>query len=347
MALTRILSIDGGGIKGIIAAKQLVLLEKLLKKHSGDKKASISQYFDIIAGTSTGGILAALLLCPDDNNPRKNKFSAEDALNFYIKYGDLIFHDTFLRKISSLFGLIGAKYSPKNLERQLNLYFGEKKLSELLKPCLITSYDIKTKKCMFFNQIDAISNSSRDYLLKDIIRATSAAPTYFPVAGIKSFSDDFCPLIDGGVFANNPALCAYAEASKLEGEPTVEDMAILSLGNASNKKSLNYKKSKAWGTIQWVVPLLEILMDGVSQTVDYQLKTLFRATKRNDYYLRIETSSMELQHEIPPMDCTKKENLDYLEEIGDKLSQRFYFELDEFARLLVMEGKITTTAILG
>jgi len=225
------------------------------------------------------------------------------------------------------------KYSAKELEKTLVFYFGKVKLSQLLKPCLITAYDIQKRKTEFFNRDDAKKRKERDYFLRDIARATSAAPTFFEVSRIMSMAGKFSPLIDGGVFANNPALCAYAEVrSTFKDRPKAKDMAILSLGTGYKKKPYNYRRAKDWGQLGWARPVIDIMMSGVSETVDYQLKQIFDAVGKPKQYLRIngklDKSSLE-------MDDASKENLAALKKDGEKLVHQFDKELDEFVDLLI------------
>ncbi len=210
-------------------------------------------------------------------------------------------------------------------------------LKDLLRPCLITSYDIKNRRTVkfFFNQKNAnAKNDPRsNFYVKDVARATSAAPTYFEVARIKSLANVPYPLVDGGVFANNPSLCAYAEARKFDHKPTAKDMVILSLGTGEDKDSYPYKKAKDWGQLAWIKPLLNIMMSGVSETVDYQLKQIFHSVGKPEQYLRIQT-------DIPPpasseMDNASPENMTALRDLGEKAATRFESELDQMANLLV------------
>ena len=109
MGLTRILSIDGGGMKGIIPATLLITLEECLKKHSHDPEAKLADYFDLIAGTSTGGILAGLYLLPDPAAPHHPLFSAKEACSFYLSHGPEIFKKNFLHCLKALYGLTERK----------------------------------------------------------------------------------------------------------------------------------------------------------------------------------------------------------------------------------------------
>lgn len=329
----RILSIDGGGIRGVIPGQVLVALEEKLKIKYDDRDARIGDYFNLIAGTSTGGILACILLCPDSNNPPRPLFTAEQAVELYLERGDEIFDANTWQKISSGFGLADEKYSAQQLEDTLREYLEDVRLSQLIKPCLITAYDIKRRRAHFFNQMDAKEKGDGwDFYIRDVARATSAAPTYFEAARIHSFAELPYPLVDGGVFANNPAMCAYAEARESFAEkPTAKKMVILSLGTGHAKKSYPYDKAKDWGKLEWVVPLIDILMSGVSETVDYQLKQIFDSVNAHDQYLRI---NPKLIHANPEMDDVSQMNLRALRQEGIEIAQKMDAELDRFVEFL-------------
>src|SRR5690606_15673309 len=203
--MKKILSIDGGGIRGIIPGMLLAALERRLKRQSGDPDAAIVDYFDFFAGTSTGGILICLLLCPDEQNPSRPNFTAQEALDLYVMHGGEIFKAGFFRRMIAKFGLLSERYPSANLEQVLSTYFADTRLSQLLKPCIITAYNIELRKTHFFRQQAAIARGeTRDFYLRDVCRATSAAPTYFSVAEVYSMSRTRYPLLDGGVFAPNP-----------------------------------------------------------------------------------------------------------------------------------------------
>ena len=162
--LNRILSIDGGGIRGIIPGQVLVALEEKLKKHTHDSNTRIADYFDLVAGTSTGGILTCIYLCPDlGGDPTRPRFSAEEAVELYTERGDDIFNVSLWQRIRSASGALDEIYDASELEEALDDYLGELKLSQLLKPCMITAYDIKRRRTHFFTQHDARDNKSHDY----------------------------------------------------------------------------------------------------------------------------------------------------------------------------------------
>jgi len=320
--LTRILSIDGGGIRGIIPGQILVHLEKELQKQDNNPKAKLADYFDMIAGTSTGGILTCIYLCPDKNSQKTPRFDAQQAVNLYMDRGDDIFDISLWQRITSGAGVLDEKYSADELEEALMDYLGDLELSQLIKPCLITSYDIRNRRAHFFTQHDAKVSDSHNFFVREVARATSAAPTYFEAAKVKAMDNTTYPLIDGGVFANNPTLCAYAEARNInfgtgKVKPTAKDMFILSIGTGTVDKPYYYRNAKDWGLVQWIKPIIDIMMSGVSETVDYQLKNIFDAVEKKDQYTRFEPSLGKAKSE---MDDASLENLNALKEAGEEFA---------------------------
>ncbi|MEM7551921.1 MAG: patatin-like phospholipase family protein [Bacteroidota bacterium] len=345
MKKVRILSLDGGGIRGIIPGVILAALEKELKVKSGREDASISEYVDLVAGTSTGGILAGALLVPDEHDDSKPRYSASEAVNIYLNRGDEIFKTPLWKKVQSKAGVTDEKYPAKELEEALSDYFGNTPLSKLLKPVLISSYDIRNANPFFFKSHKARSDLNYNFELKDVARATSAAPTYFECARVKSFKNETFALIDGGVFVNNPSLCAYSEAramtfGQLKGDdhpkagenPTAKDMLIISFGTASSTDYHSYDEAKDWGMIGWIKPLIGIMMSGVSETVDYQLKQIFDTTDTPDHYIRIEPDLFDADSS---MDNGKPDNLQRLKESGERNAERFEDEIKRIAQLLI------------
>lgn len=320
---TAILSIDGGGMKGIVSAVVLEKLEELVQLYSRNPKARIGDYFDLVAGTSTGSILTALYLTPDNGHP---KFSAKQILEFYLTLGPSIFQK------QSLYPLFGSKYMGREFEDALNKILGTIRLSELLKPCLITSYDTTARKAVFFNQETAKKDDSRNILVADAVRASCAAPTYYPPVCLTN--PPVCPscFVDGGVVANNPALCAIIESLKLPHCQSMHDIYLLSVGNIKNDTSYYYREVKKWGLIEWAAPLFSILLNSNEQTVDYQLSSLFSQTDEQNHYLRLQVNALE---KPPAMDDYSKEAIDFLLTCGDELIETYTEELDSFAEWLV------------
>lgn len=327
----RVLSLDGGGIRGIIPATIIKYIEEYLQaKVPG---STISDHFDLIAGTSTGGILSGIYLTPQDGDKTKAKFSASDALDFYVNEGHSIFNASKNSSWKRLWGLRNATtFSPKYLENLLKEKFGTLLMSELMKPCLITTYNMNSKSSFFFTSTE--DTAKREFYLHDVLRSTSAAPTYFPPAKIKNIathtrrdkkSENMINL-DGGVFANNPTMCAYAEARNTNfddrdnNEPSASSMYILSLGTGGGGFKLsNKEKSSKWGLLKWAKSIPEIMMDASIDTVAFQMHELYQTLDPSSlgYYMRIDTPENDRNYSSD-MSNASKENIDDLLMAGKK-----------------------------
>ncbi|MEJ7780760.1 MAG: patatin-like phospholipase family protein [Daejeonella sp.] len=316
--MKKILSIDGGGIRGIIPGQVLVSLEKKLQAKTSDPDARISDFFDFFAGTSTGGILSCLLLCPDGNAPGRPKFTAEEAVDLYKQNGSKIFNTYWWGRFLNYKSLFSEKYYARPLEDILQNYLGDAKLSQLLKPCLITAYDIQERKAHFFASHDyPRKGDGGDFLLRDVCRATSAAPTYFETALIRSVSGVSYPMVDGGMYANNPSLCAYSEVRNARGNPDAVDMFVVSLGTGGENRAYDYEAAKDWGAMGWIKPSIDIMMSGAAETTNYHMEKMFSARGHGANYTRIQPS--DLRNAKPEMDDASRENIQALVEVGIKL----------------------------
>ncbi|HWO08142.1 MAG TPA: patatin-like phospholipase family protein [Polyangiaceae bacterium] len=333
--VTRILSIDGGGIRGIVAGQVLARLEQFLCAESGNASLRLADCFDLIAGTSTGGILTCIYLTPDgaQGGPRA-KFSAQDAVDLYLNHGDDIFSIPLFKRIGSLGGLGDERYPVSVLEKTLSLYLGDTRLSELLQDCAITAYDIAEREVVIFNSRDNRlgKRPDKDFYVRDVARATSAAPTYFEPANIRAFDRSVRPLVDGGVFANNPALCAYAELNGNGGG--LHDVALLSVGTGGVEKAYSHSEAKDWGALAWVRPIIDITLTGVSDAVDYQLRKLYASAGAAAQYLRIEPKLGA--RTSPEMDDASVANMRLLRADGERAYQENQGRLEQFARAYLL-----------
>ncbi len=261
MAKYRVLSLDGGGLRGLITVRLLQQLNKTASTKGWLDKV------DLVAGTSTGGILALGIA--------SNK-TLEDIANVYLKEGPKIFDDSFWDNLRDLGKSVGADYSNKGLKKALSNTFGSKTLASLSKKVVIPTFDLdnespdskkRTWKPKIFHNF-AGNDSDAKFLLSDVALYTSSAPTYFPSA------DGY---IDGGVFANNPSMIALVQAisqrNKIKERANIDEIVLLSVGTGV---SLSYIKGQTldWGYAQWVKPLINILMDGVAGISDYQTAQL-------------------------------------------------------------------------
>lgn len=260
----RILSIDGGGIRGIIPALVLARIEKLTNR-------PIAQLFDLVAGTSTGGILALGLTIP--KFPGRPIYAAQEFVRMFEREGPRIFSRSLVRALVTSDSLFWKKYSSHGIEEVLLEYFGDARLRDAVTNVLIPSYEIQRRFPFFFKSANARRRSDYDFRARDIARATSAAPSYFePMRIPTGTNSDNYTLIDGGVFANNPAACALVEAQATLPHPG--GYVVVSLGTGSLMQTVPLGLAKNWGCLLWAKPLLNAIFDGVSSTVDFQLRQL-------------------------------------------------------------------------
>lgn len=266
--MQKVLSIDGGGIRGIIPAMVLAEIERRTGK-------PISEMFDLVAGTSTGGILALGLTMPGQDG--KPEYSAKRLIELYETEGGRIFSLPVWHRLQSVGGLAEEKYPAKGIEEVAQRYFGDLRLAEALTEVLVTAYEIVGRAPWFFKRRHARDEGREgdDFLMREIARATSAAPTYFEPFLVEGGPHDGCALIDGGVHSNNPAMCAYVEARKIY--PEENDFLVVSLGTGELTRSLPYEEVRGWGLALWAQPILNVVFDGVADTVDYQLRELLSA----------------------------------------------------------------------
>lgn len=300
--LVRILSIDGGGIRGILPATFLSVLEEKLREKSGNSDLRLADCFDFIAGTSTGGLLTCMYLTPDDTNALIPKYTARQALEFYFGYGD----SAFTPNKEGGF----HKYSPSGLEAGLTKFFGTLKLSQLIKPCCITAYDMLHCEPYLFYSQQAISDPRTNYFVKDVARATSALPGIFPPAIISSLADRKRTFIDGSIFAYNPAFQAYIKAKGIF--PNAENFLLLSLGTGLPATSYTSKQVENTSEKNWARLLADISFSAHSDMVHYQLEEIFKG-KAGSHYIRLQPSLHGLNKE---MDDVRHENVQALYKAG-------------------------------
>lgn len=301
-----VLSIDGGGIRGLIPA--LVLAD--IEKKTGEK---IHQMFDLICGTSTGGIIA--LGVAMDNGSGGAKFTAKQMAKIYEDRGRDIFGRSLWKGVSSVGGLGDEKYSADGLEEVLEEYFSNEPMGACLTPTLISSYDIQNRTPVFFK---SWRGQFRSIEIRHIARATSAAPTYFEPA-LVTVSGSMKALVDGGVFINNPAVSAYVEAKKLFPE---EEIKLLSIGTGELVRPIAYQDARNWGKLEWALPVMGCIFDGVSDAAHYQMKELL-----GNNYLRLQTS---LSIASDDMDNATRGNIENLKAEAHKLLRTQRSGIDAF-----------------
>ncbi len=331
----RILSLDGGGIRGLIPVILMKRLEEILQERTGRKDAAIFEFFDFFAGTSTGAILTSMLLYPGKKN--RPKYTVNDVLDVYTKRGNEVFDMKLNQMLLSVGGIADKRYHAKSFESVLYEFFGNVRVSQLLRPCLITAYDIERMQPIFFNQYRALRDSEYDFLVRDIVRSSTAAPTYFEPARINSSSGVQYTLIDGATFSNNPTQNAISEVMSTGDEKVgYGNLTVLSLGTGKMVKSYSYEDARGWGFLGWAMPILEIMMSGVSESVEHQITELFRAANRTDHYLRI-NPILDYTNPNPSLDNVSPAHIEKLQEIGHRTIAENERSLQNFADLLIMK----------
>ncbi|AEE86744.1 putative phospholipase A(2) [Arabidopsis thaliana] len=337
-SLVTILSLDGGGVRGIIAGVILAFLEKQLQELDGEE-ARLADYFDVIAGTSTGGLVTAMLTVPDETG--RPHFAAKDIVPFYLEHCPKIFPQptgvlALLPKLPKL--LSGPKYSGKYLRNLLSKLLGETRLHQTLTNIVIPTFDIKKLQPTIFSSYQLLVDPSLDVKVSDICIGTSAAPTFFPP---HYFSNEDSQgnktefnLVDGAVTANNPTLVAMTAVSKqiVKNNPDMgklkplgfDRFLVISIGTGSTKREEKYsaKKAAKWGIISWLyddgsTPILDITMESSRDMIHYHSSVVFKALQSEDKYLRIDDDTLE--GDVSTMDLATKSNLENLQKIGEKM----------------------------
>ncbi|HEY9807808.1 MAG TPA: patatin-like phospholipase family protein [Halomicronema sp.] len=337
----RILSIDGGGIRGMIPAILLNYIEKKTKKQ-------IHTMFDMIAGTSTGGILALGLTKrnSDSESNYEAEYTAAELINFYRKYGNKIFSEYIPTPIDDL---MQPKFNPVNKHEVLTSLLGEARIENALKEVFITSYDIELRTPIFFTsnykaeETECLESRKicRGFTMVNAAMATSAAPTFFPPYKLKTVhrtSEDYYALVDGGIFANNPTALALMETMisyqrKTGHELHRDDILVVSLGTGSLTRKYKYQDAKNWGQLKWALPLLNIVFDGQSESVAYQLNQLMmtKGDDRNYYRFQVPLSA-DNGHD--QMDNASSSNIEYLEKLSEILIEQRRESLDQLCEVL-------------
>ena len=344
----KILAIDGGGIRGIIPAMVLAEIEKRTQKQ-------IFDLFDLIAGSSSGGILALGLTKPklaaeSSENLSLAQYSAEDLLQIFVEYGAEIFYEPFFEKILGQIEdiFIQPKYSSAGREEILKQYFGNTCLEDNLKEVFVTSYDIEQRFPIFFtNKPEKQETESKKFrklckgfTLTDAALATSATPTYFAPHHVPTSHNPkgFYTLVDGGLVANNPSHLAILEAeiSRKEQKQVLNtnDILLVSLGTGSLTSIYPYDEVKNWGLLQWGRPLLNMVLDGGSEVVAGELERLFESNniETKTSYFRFQTF---LRNELEEIDNASPKNISELKVIGNLLISEKSKEIDDLCSILL------------
>lgn len=308
----RILSIDGGGVRGIIPA---VVLEKLQQ----ELNQPIHEIFDFLAGSSTGGIIAIALASPGEHN--QARLTPTDMVNLYITNSKTIFSSSTAHFVRNLGGLIGPRYETRGLQMLLDHNLGTVRLSQSLVPLLVTGYHIEGESGIEFFSEDAKEFPfDKDCMMKDVAMATAAAPAYFDSIDIPFPWGTLRNIADGGLYKHNPALLAYVSAKKMYPNRKIE---VYSLGTGRISAESLDSELKGRGLLQWIMPILGHLQLGGSEADSSLLEKLLNTDGEQNYF-RID---VKVDQKHSRMDKTSNETLRYLYRKGEQAATTMAFKL--------------------
>ncbi|KAI9124585.1 hypothetical protein K1719_004507 [Acacia pycnantha] len=366
-----ILSIDGGGMRGILPGKALAYLENALKKKSGNSDAKIADYFDVATGAGVGGIFTAMLFATKDH--RRPFFEAENTWQFLADHGQKFYHTEssagssrsfFLRLFtgSSASGSVGS--ATAGLEKAMKEAFAVNgkslTLKDTLKPVLIPCYDLSSTAPFLFSRADALETDSFDFRLWEVCRATSAEPGRFEPVQMRSVDGQTgCLAVDGGLAMSNPTSAAITHVLHNKQEfpfvRGVEDLLVLSLGTGQLLEArYEYDQVKRWKAKEWARPMARISGDGSADLVDQSVAKAF-GHSRTFNYVRIQANGSSMGRCGPNVDTDsspsnvkmligiademlKQKNVESVLFEGKRIGDQSNFEkLDWFAGELVQE----------
>ncbi|KAF5742536.1 PATATIN-like protein 6 IIB [Tripterygium wilfordii] len=366
-----ILSIDGGGLRGILTGKALAYLEHALKAKSGNPDARIADYFDVAAGTGIGGIFTAMLFGTKDHN--FPIFEADDTWRFLADQGKQFYRSSsggsvngcgFLKRLIKGAGSTGSPTA--SLEKAVKEAFTDNDkgrsltLKDTLKPVLIPCFDLSSTAPFLFSRADALESDSFDFRLWEVCRATSAEPGQFEPALIRSVDGrTSCVAVDGGLSMSNPTAAAITHVLHNKQEfpfvRGVEDLLVLSLGTGQLVEvSFEYDQVKNWKVKDWARPIARISSDGSADSMDQAVAMAFGQC-RSSNYVRIQANGSSLGMCGPNVDTDpspsnvkmligaaeemlKQKNVESVLFGGKRIGEQSNFEkLDWFAGELVLE----------
>ncbi len=318
-----ILSLDGGGIRGAASAQFLSHVEEALQ--SGTDPKSIRDCVDFYAGTSTGSIIALALATTDMPVSRISELYDYDTAKIIFTKNTGWFE---------IDGLNAPKYEASGKTDVLKDNFKAATISDVPagKHVLAVGYAIERRTPMVIKSTKA---EFLDLLSSQVADASSAAPTYFPTKELEipPENDEYW-LVDGGVIANNPTMCAIVEARRAWSDVSMDQLRVLSIGTGFLTRKINGPDSQKWGGLQWMTKghILDLLSD--ERIVAYQAITIL---KRGNY-IRVNASLKPHPPELPKapddaMDDISKTNIKRLKELGD-----FWFDKYGQATVELLKG---------
>jgi patatin-like phospholipase/acyl hydrolase len=324
--IVKILSIDGGGVRGLIPCIFLDHLRKELDDFGN--KTSYYDLFDVISGTSTGSLISLTLIRPPEDYNDHERLNL--LLDLYENKTKEIFPEAKCEICRTIKHFLRPKYNGKALRKLLRQNFGDFTLEDSLSNLIIPTYDMISMRPYLFKHRTDIKDYYHNFLLRDVGLSSSAAPTYLPAANVKSITSDrsFC-FVDGGLFCNNPSLCAYTYAKKLY--PQAKKFIIVSLGTGEYERTYQCEKVKKWGILGWMnpvngVPLLTAYMDSQMESDNYIIDSLDDVTEYR-FEISLNGTSSEL-------DNSSETNIAFLKEKATELILLNKQQINQLVKLL-------------
>jgi patatin-like phospholipase/acyl hydrolase len=335
----RILSVDGGGLRGLVPALLLLDLEQRLEAKTGEWRP-LSDYFHLFAGTSTGGLISLGLTARDPERPDRPSMNAAKLVALYRERAAAIFPPRF-RLLRLLMSMLVPKFSNKGLREAVDEEIGDSLLSTALRDVVVTAYDMTTHEPRYLKRWRARESDRLDPTMADAAMATASAPTYLPPWPLGGDA-----LVDGGVFAANPTMAAIAEALDRKSDPPapleLDDLFVVSLGTGYYRARYTPRRLRAWGALAWVQPrgsepaLMRAMLDGQTVSTDHFAQVLLNADPSRPRYYRIEA---ELGDDVE-MDDARRKTREKLEKQAAKLVDERGADLEAIAERLYEAGPI-------
>ena len=343
MAVRHILAIDGGGVRGLVPAIVLDALDAELK--AAGKDCAVGDCFDLIAGTSSGAIIAAALALPaPDGGPGPRP---GDIRRFFEENARKIFPPRFfcnIPVIGRLPQLFGPLHNPASLIEVLTEELGDMVFASARRNLLIPAYSIDPRDIVLFRggpayAKDAEAERFSMIRVRDAVTGSAAAPTFFPPHRIETPDGAHrWTAVDGGVYVNDPAMIAVAEAMRLF---PGDELHVVSLGTGRQTRNYPFEKARSWGFSQWTsptgrfrTPLLSAIQDGQARAVTRQLEYLLGDARydRFDYRLKKGRGSDKL-------DDASKGNLNRLTRGATEMVEEKRPQLRALAQTLAPAGE--------
>ncbi len=322
-----LLSIDGGGIRGVVPLYLLDQLEKELRVRLNDPKFFISRCFNVLSGTSTGAIITAGLSVPDASGVSP-QYDANYIMRAYLSAGQKIFRASTWESFKSLGGLTNAKYSSVALEKYFEFFFKKHSMSDLLYDNMIVAYDLEKRKPFLFTGGKSFENSR--FQVKDALKASTSAPIYFSPSTIRDHHGDAFTLVDGGVVANSSTLVLLKYLLENKHIDSSTELTWISLGTGYTKKSVS--SAELAGAFSWLYPLLDILNTGSANNVSDQTAVILASLFSKAHFVRISPALVNASDEL---DDISPSNLEALQKSGKHYIKEHTEEWESLIQLLM------------